>query len=312
MKNTQKYLVLALLPFCGFKSALARPFSYGDIVAVQQSSGMVFVTDPVSGFSSSIAQGLGDPSQVVVDSVGRILTPTRSSKGVARIDPHTGTIMYIGAGTMQYPANLAFENENNLLVGDLNRGIFRVNVQTGEQTLISLFTQAQDIEVGPDGTIYVLDFGSFGSGRGRVLKVDPRFGDVLVVAGGDPLFNPSDMSFSPDGTLLVLNGKSNTTSELLKVNLDTGELSTLFAVPFVGFISHESNDHIIIGDFNYGQLLRADLETGAYQLISRLGGYGNLTGVSVYRAQRFAVPELGPFMLMSVAFPICVTWRCKR
>lgn len=234
-------LAVLVLITIGLVAATAAPLELGDIVVVKQTTGNVYVIDAVTSKRTLVAENVSSGlSRVVLDSTGGIITTTRWALGVVRIDPATGIVETIADGPMlQRPFTVALDNSNELLVGDLNSGIVRVDLETGNQEQISTYRDVNDIEVGADGTIYVLASGIVNAGGGRILTIDRQNGQHAVLSEGGMLFNPGDMSLSPGGELIVSNGRSNDLSEILTVDLTTGEQVLLFTFESNGFITHE-------------------------------------------------------------------------
>lgn len=269
----------------------AEIISAGNIVAVQQSSGRVYIVDPLTGTSSIIATGLGDGlSHVRFDQHGKIVTTTRSPTGVLRIDPSSGQVETLASGSMLLNSfALAFENSNSLLVADLDSGLVRIDLTSGNQELVTPFNAIQDIEIGIDGTIYALDFGVWGQGGGTVRTINPFTGTVSQLTSDGAMFNPADMAFDSTGNLLVSNGTIDNTSEIVRIDTHSGASTVLFPFDWSGFISLESSDYLLIANFGSNQIHRAEIATGQLSLLSELGVYGNLTGIAV------AVPEPSSF-----------------
>jgi len=313
-ERTGKYLWIVTLTMCVACSwsAVATAgviLTAGDIVAVQQSSGRVYAIDHDSGLTTVVNNTLyGGASHVVVDSRGRILTASRGAAGVVRIDPETGLSESVAVGGLLQQANcLAFEDDSTLIVGDRESGIVRVDLGSGTQELLTSYDDVQDIAIGADGTMFLLDYGQYNSGGGRVLVLDPDTGSMSTLAQGGYLFNPVDMVLDANGDLLVSNGlEYGASTQILRIDAETGSQDMLFTLRRSGFIALEDPDTLLYADFSENEILRAELSSGHTELVSSDFYYvGNLTGIAVF------VPEPATFTLLALG-GLAVARRRKR
>ena len=266
--------------------ALAEQLNPGDIAVVKQDTGEVYVVDAETGTATLIVDiGCSGFSHVILDSCGRILTATRGSAGIIGIDPATGQIDSIASGALiRRPCALAFDNNDDLIVGDTYNGLVRVDLSSGTQELLTPYTDIQDIEIDDDGNIFLLDFGRVNAGGGRVLTFDPVTESLSTLAEGGNLFNPADMTFGPDGNLLISNRLSNRQSQILQVDINDGNQEVLFTDSTTnseGFIDLENNQSLIVGHLYGNTITRIDLFSGDTQNVSYLGVYGHVTGIAV-------------------------------
>lgn len=304
--------LIGLLATCVFSccsaSANAGALEAGDIVLVQQSEGRVYSVDPVSGAFDLITDSdfLGGVSQVAFEPSGDILTATRGSFGIARVFPETGHVESAAAAPFIVdPFTLAFDLNGDLLVGDLENGLVRTDLDSGNQEIITSYNDIQDIEVASDGTIFLLDFGFFPVGRGRVLTVDRITGTVSTLAEDGFLGNPGDMTIGPNGNLLISN-RADTGSGIVRVDRTTGNQEMLFAIPTSGFLSLEDSEHLILGNFGNNEVVRAELATGNLEVLSDIGFNGNITGIRVF------VPEPSAVSLLAVGWLLAARSATSR
>lgn len=165
---------------------------------------------------------------------------------ITRINPATGEVTVI-ANTGGVPLGIE-AYEGVLYVADAHKGLVAVT-PAGVVTVLtdtvdgSPINYADDLDIGPDGTIYFTDASTkFGAkdngstmaaslmeimeseGTGRVLAYNPRSKQTRVVAQG--LVFPNGLAMHPDGSLLV-----NETGRyrVLKMNPTTGAMSDWIA-----------------------------------------------------------------------------------
>jgi hypothetical protein len=286
----------------GRSTLAAAPLSPGEIVVAAQSGGDVYRVNPVTGSVSLITTGwmLNNPSHVLIDRQGRILTAERTSPeaaGIIRIDPATGIQQGLVFG-LDYPVALAFDANQNLYVGALRptNDIFHIDLGTGAKTPVATLRQAfsiQDIDVDSQGRLLVLDFGFSGSPNGKVLRVDPVSGASTTVSSGGNLFNPADLLVLPSGDLLVSN-RTNSGTQILKIDPDTGAQQVMLSVPSEGWIALEDPNTVIYADFGGGlSIVRADLRSGATSTVTSYQFPHDLVGMAVYQ-----VPEPSSILVL--------------
>ncbi len=145
---------------------------------------------------AGVARG-GEAS--AIDAQGRPYTGTRDGR-ILRLDPATRAFTEL-ARTGGRPLGLAFDRGGNLYVCDAERGLL-VLAPSGElRTLATAyggvpFRLPNDVDVGPDGTVYFTDASSrFGVHRTR---------EAIIEHGGDGRF----LAYHPDTgtTELLLSG----------------------------------------------------------------------------------------------------------
>lgn len=277
------------------RSSFAAPLELGDIVVVQQGVNDVYVIDPQTGRDTPVAKGVpGSLSHVIIDDGGLIVTSTRGSTGVVQVDPESGAYQSVIQGDpITRPASVAIDRDGNLVVADVHVGVFRVDLETHEFQLLTNEAPIQDIEVGPNNTIYLLD--SNGVGPGRILSINSGTGQLTTVSEGGLIDEPVDMELDPGGNLYVSNARSNSSSDVLRIDVESGQQERLFTYGSPGFIALENPNHLLIGDFFNNEILRANIHTGEITLLADLGLGGNITGIAV------VVPEPDTAVLLGFA-----------
>jgi cysteine-rich repeat protein len=129
--------------------------------------------------------------------------PAPSGQGVAT-EVITNLDLIGGAG-----AGVAVDDGGTVYVVENATGALRSRTPDGQERLLvgrGAFTTGADIEVGPDGFLYVADGGA-DVGSGRVFRVDPQTGTATVFIGG--LNSPSGLAFDGPSVLVAsFNGQS--------------------------------------------------------------------------------------------------------
>lgn len=160
------------------------------------------------------------PEAVAIDPRGRPCTGTRDGR-VLCLDPATGAAERL-AETGGRPLGLAFARDGSglLYVCDARKGLLAVRADGTVETLATghdglPFGLADDVDVGPDGTVYFTDASSrFGvhqsredvlehAGRGRLLAWHPATRRTELLLSGLEFAN--GVALSGDGTYLVVN-----------------------------------------------------------------------------------------------------------
>lgn len=292
-------------------SAISLGLKAGDIVVTQQSSGRISVMNPLTGaVTTAMSNGsLTGLCQVVLDSQNRAVAATRNTYGILRFDFVSGDARSIASAPfVQDSISLAFDLAGNLLVGSRDDWLTRVDLTTGIQEHLSKFSSStviQDIQVGTDGTIYVLDYGVFGSGGGRVVKVDPLSGAQQVLAQGGHIDQGSDMVIAPDGNLIVLSS-TDRASKIVSVDRTTGLQQFLKSLDDTGFVALDGDGTLLFAGFYGRNVARINLTTGSVTILGSIGGVGNPTGIAV------VVPEPSVICLMISYAGILVMCRRRR
>jgi sugar lactone lactonase YvrE len=155
---------------------------------------------------------------VAVDVQGRLHAGTADGR-IVRLDPATGAVTEL-ARTGGRPLGLAFDRSGGLYVCEPARGLLRVEPGGAVRVLASghggvPFRFTNDVDVGPDGTVYFTDASSgFGfheeredilehGGRGRLLAYRPATGTTELLLSGLQFAN--GVAVSGDGSYVLVN-----------------------------------------------------------------------------------------------------------
>ncbi len=142
------------------------------------------------------------------------------------------TAIVVALGISASPAGAT---PGDVIVGDSNAAVvLRVKPNTGVKSLVSddsRLVNPNDTVFGPDGKIYVADYGAFG-GNGGVFSINPKTGQTNVVSQ-DPLFNqPDGIAMAPNGDLYVTD-LSSPAGKLFRVELPSGDTSLVSNDPLI-------------------------------------------------------------------------------
>jgi sugar lactone lactonase YvrE len=174
--------------------------------------------DRFRGLARLAAAEVRGPEAVAVDPQGRVVTGSADGR-VVRIDPATGAVEEL-ARTGGRPLGVAFDREGGLWICDGARGLLHLDagrtlrvVATGHAGVP--FGLADDVDVGPDGTVYFSDASSkFGlhqdredilehGGRGRLLAYHPATGRTELLLAGLEFAN--GVAVAGDGSYVLVN-----------------------------------------------------------------------------------------------------------
>src|SRR5262249_17900420 len=160
---------------------------------------------------------------------GNFLISDRSG-AVLRLDATSGNVTIVAQNgapdfLLYRPEDLVLGSDGFVYVlEDLD--ITRVDPVTGAQILVTpqhRLLGASGMKFGTDGKLYVAN-----KNWGAVVWVNSGTGDQNFVSQDGFLVNPLQLDFQQDGSLLVSNWDFNT-SELLRINPNTGAQSTIVA-----------------------------------------------------------------------------------
>ncbi len=158
------------------------------------------------------------PEDVAVDSLGRIYGGLQDGR-IVRLTPDGATAETF-ADTGGRPLGLAFDDAGNLIVADAFKGLLSV-APDGAITVLATeadgvpFRFTDDVDVGPDGTIYFSDASHKydqhhykhdiveNRANGRLLAYDPVTGATRVLM--DNLYFANGVAASPDGAFVLVN-----------------------------------------------------------------------------------------------------------
>lgn len=296
----------------------AASLKYGDVIIVVQTEGLVYGIDPVTGETALISEKgfLGNPSHVVVDKDGSVLTAERSaSRGVVKVNPVDGSqSMLVTDAGLDYPVALAFDGPHDLIIGNSSfatgQKLFRYNAPAGAVTTIATLTglqNIQDVDVDSGGKIVVLDAGFFNLGGGKIVRFDPSTGQQEVVSSGDRFINPVDLEIDSAGRYVVSNRVGDFSSELVRVDPLTGSQQLLARVADEGFfaLKDDNTAYYAAGFGGERNLMKVDLATGQSLAITSVP-LGTV-GIAVYRP----VPE-PPFIFMSGTAALAFAFHARR
>jgi sugar lactone lactonase YvrE len=174
--------------------------------------------DRFRGLVRLAAAEVRGPEAVALDPQGRVVTGTADGR-VVRIDPASGAVEEL-ARTGGRPLGLAFDREGGLWICDGARGLLHLDPARSLRVAATghggvAFGLADDVDVGPDGTVYFSDASSrFGlhhdredilehGGHGRLLAYHPATGRTELLLAGLEFAN--GVAVAGDGTYVLVN-----------------------------------------------------------------------------------------------------------
>jgi len=176
---------------------------------------------PNDGFRGLERLGAGvarGAEAIAIDAQGRPYTGTLDGR-ILRLDPATRAFTEV-ARTGGRPLGLAFDRAGNLLVCDAEKGLLVLSPSGELRTLATAhggvpFRLTDDVDVGPDGTVYFTDASSrFGvhatreailehGGDGRLLAYHPDTGRTELLLAGLEFAN--GVAVAGDGSYVLVN-----------------------------------------------------------------------------------------------------------
>ena len=168
--------------------------------------------------SQRLLEGFGiGPEDVAFDSGGSLYTGLQD--GTIVRSSVTGEDAAVFADTGGRPLGMTFDDRGRLIVADAFRGLLAVRPDGTVSILATgangvLFGFADDLDIAPDGTVYMSDASTkFGygadvhdlmehGGRGRLVAHDPKTGSTEVVMDGLQFAN--GVTVAPDGAFVLV------------------------------------------------------------------------------------------------------------
>jgi streptogramin lyase len=181
----------------------------------------------------------------------------------------------VAAGAM---AAGAAAKPGDVVVGDSGTAkVLRLKVKTGNVSVISddsRLVSPNDSVFGPNGTLYVADYGAFGD-TGAVFAIDPKTGHTSVVAKEAPFVQPDGIALGPNGDLFVTDILANGGGSLFRVKLPSGDVKLVSDSPKlanpVGVVVPPDGKPIVEGNM---ALVRVDPRSGHTHVITDAGYTG--------------------------------------
>lgn len=217
-----------------------------------EAHGRILEVDPTTGMQIVVAEldQLQAPTGLTIEENGTLLVADRAGR-VVRVNPDTGAQTLLSSGgTLDSPEAIALESDTQAVVVDGAVGIIRIALETGAQTVVArlddfpfVFQQPTDIEVGPEGKLYVAD--PFSHDIGAILRFDSLGGELeAVFQGGISMGfqNPRGLELAP-----VIVNTASVTSETPDPDEenDTDLISTELVEPRVISLHVQENVQVV-------------------------------------------------------------------
>ena len=228
---------------------------------------------------------------------GDILLGTDGNGDVIRMDPGTGAVSPVASGSpLDSPSGLDFARDGALFTADYSLpGLVRINPVTGSASVVAegppFFAEPLDVEVGPDGQLYVAEEQG---GFEAVLKVDPATGQTEAISPGGLLTDPYALTIRHrDLVAFVADGSGD---QVVGVDLRTGAQQLVSDDPDLDSlqgIALAPNGTLYVLDAIDNQILRVDPVTGAATPITT-GGLlsGNAYNIAIEPAGTIVVANI--------------------
>lgn len=144
------------------------------------------------------------PEDIALDSEGRIYAGSNEYRKIYRVTPGKEPSIEVFADLQSLPVGMKFDNEGNLIVCDVPRGLVSISPDGNQTVLVSEFEGKEfgfidDVDVAKDGRIFFSDASERFTGR-----------------NGNPGWEYEAMDSRPYGRLFVFDPKTRETKLLLK------------------------------------------------------------------------------------------------
>jgi Ca2+-binding RTX toxin-like protein len=202
-----------------------------DYDAGPSDSGIIFKVDPKTGSVVPLAgTNLLQPVHLELLANGTLYVPDLDSvpNRTFKVNPITGATSPLSGSLL---GNYGIDQLANgtLVVSVLDSSsIVRMNPRTGAFSTIASgppLENPADLDVGPNGLIYVADSGAGAANKGALIEVNPRNGAMRTVADGDLFDDPPAVAIAPNGKAYLAQGSA--ANDVFSVDLRTGAQSAV-------------------------------------------------------------------------------------
>ncbi len=228
------------------------------------------------------------------------LYAVKASGAVTRYDPQQGTVETVATGLGINARGIAIGSAGEIYVAGTGGRVIRRNPDGSVEPLWTGSGTLMDIDMGPDGFLYVADYSN-----SRILRLSTQ-GTMEVLASGADFRYPTGLAFGGDGALYVANrGKYN----ILRVELG-GAVSVFapgLAYPPMWLAAADDGGFYLSTDSYYqvGQSTpRALNHVAADGTVERLHAASGIAGVATSAGRVFAVNYSGNSLYESVPQPL--------
>lgn len=183
----------------------------GDLVTVFRNGG---------GFAPEVEEALGNVTGVALDrrlpDPGDILVTPLNTERIVRVDPSNGSQRVLSSqGFFDQTTGIAIRDERTAFVCDAGDVILLVDLGTGQQRVLGTSSSSgdpndsllQDVEIGPDGTGWVvdeLDGNRFDvDNEGRIYRIDPTTLAVTLEISDPLLRGAKGLAIDDEGVLWI-------------------------------------------------------------------------------------------------------------
>ena len=199
------------------ENKLVQPFGIavgrgGELFVSDTGCASLLRIDPATQTQAVLACGetLGVPFGIALERSGTILVA--NAKALLRVDPSSATPAVVSApglaqSLFQYPLAVTVAENGDIFVADALGPIFRVDPNTGAQTLIAsggYLQRPQGIAV-KGHNLYVTDVATpdMNFGVGRIIRIDLNTCQQSELSKGRNLLGPVGIAIEPDGDLII-------------------------------------------------------------------------------------------------------------
>jgi streptogramin lyase len=171
-----------ILRFRGGRLTVAARIGFPVEVAPDPRGGFAVVSDETAirrvdarGRVTTIARNLRRITALAFDPAGNLYFSELPDR-VRRLDRATGRITVVAEGGLNWPHGLVVAGDRLYLADTFNHRVVSIELATGEvRTAAAGLNQPVDVDRGPDGAIYVADYGN-----GRLARI--QGGEAATVA----------------------------------------------------------------------------------------------------------------------------------
>ena len=206
---------------------------------------------------------------ITFDPTGNLWVAHLLPEMISEIDPATGAILtqFDSAKGIVAPSDLVFDEQGVLYWASWYTGVVGSINEMGKVSIIAKLLPGTGALVrSPEGRLFAASCGMDDSAIYEIYPEQRQSSRLIVGDLGDCAFKAG--SWGPDG---LLYGARSSTGEIVRVNVDSGEIQPAFSgLTYPVNVKFDAQGRLIVADSQTGEITRIDPSTGVKTLLVTL------------------------------------------